>query len=146
MFFSTNQVIFILFFINLTICFLNASNIFHQSDPNHSKFYKHHHPTPTHTLSKRQTVQPFAPNGVDESVFQSNPKTDCKIPTLRSTISISSPKTIPAGTSFDCGLDKYQRTDHSCDLDVEKGNQDAVFLLEQGATLQNCFLGYSQES
>ncbi|KAH9813618.1 pectate lyase, partial [Melampsora americana] len=67
-------------------------------------------------------------------------------PSISKTISVSTPTTVAAGETFDCQFAKYQHTDTSCNLDSERGNTDAVFLLEEGATLKNCILGYSQES
>lgn len=99
-----------------------------------------------HSSFQRRGVQPYAPNGDDATVMQSDPKTTCQVPSIRSTIMVSTPKRVSAGQTFDCGFDKYQQEDTTCNLNSEKGNQYAVFLLEEGATLQNCFLGFSQES
>lgn len=98
------------------------------------------------STSYKAPVQPTAPNGLDCSKYYSNLSTKCTVPQVAQTIKISSPTTVAAGETFDCKLAKYQHTDTTCDLDKEKGHADAVFLLEDGATLKNCHLGYSQES
>lgn len=94
----------------------------------------------------RRTVLPYAPDGLDTTVYKADLTTECSIPSISKTITVSSPTTVAAGETFDCQFAKYQHTDTSCDLETEKGNKYAVFLLEDGATLKNCFLGYSQES
>lgn len=126
-----------LIFLSMSVC-LHAAMLFQRDLDSHRSNGAYH---PSH-----RRVEPWAPNGVDATVMQSKPKTTCQIPSIRNTIHVSSPITIPAGHTFDCAFDKYQHEDTSCNLDIERGNQYAVFLLEEGATLKNCFLGFSQES
>ncbi|KAG0152061.1 hypothetical protein CROQUDRAFT_719364 [Cronartium quercuum f. sp. fusiforme G11] len=98
------------------------------------------HPTHFH-----KSVLPYAPNGDDETIYKKNPTTSCKVPEVVKTITISTPITVKAGQTFDCKYNKYQRDDHSCNLNVEKGHEAAIFILEEGASLRRCLLGYSQE-
>ncbi|KAG0143475.1 hypothetical protein CROQUDRAFT_96250 [Cronartium quercuum f. sp. fusiforme G11] len=106
---------------------------------------------PSHIISNRDVshapkVSPYAPNGLDCSVYIKDPATECVIPEISETITVSSPTRVVAGQTFDCKLAKYQHVDTSCNLEVEQGASSAVFILEEGATLMNCFLGFSQES
>ncbi|KAF7558215.1 hypothetical protein G7Z17_g201 [Cylindrodendrum hubeiense] len=65
------------------------------------------------------------------------------VPTPTSEKTISAPITIGAGEVFDAGWAKYDRGSGACD-DGEGGDADAVFLLEEGATLQNVIIGADQ--
>lgn len=108
----------------------------HNSNQNHRGF-----------LTKRKAkVIPNAPDGLDASKYNPDLTSDCNVPSISKTITVSTPTTVAAGETFDCQFAKYQHTDTSCNLDNEKGDQDAVFILEEGATLKNCILGFSQES
>lgn len=107
--------------------------------------HKLSHKKRIHSLNRRK-VLPYAPDGLDTTHYDESLTTECSVPSISKTITVSSPTTVAAGETFDCQLAKYQHTDTSCDLESEKGNAYAVFLLEEGATLKNCFLGYSQES
>lgn len=65
------------------------------------------------------------------------------VPTPTSTKSISSPITVAAGATFDCGWARYDRGSGACQ-DGEGGDSDAVFLVKAGGTLQNCIIGANQ--
>lgn len=95
---------------------------------------------------RRNNPQPYAPNGLNAGVYQDRLRSSCKIPEFTNVITVNKPIKVEAGETFDCKFVKYQHEDKSCDLSVEKGKKKAVFILEDGATLKNCILGYSQES
>ncbi|KAK0493346.1 polysaccharide lyase family 3 protein [Armillaria luteobubalina] len=63
-------------------------------------------------------------------------------PTPPSTSSLSSPKTIEAGESFDGGNVRFDRGDGACEGQTESGEDAAVFLLEEGASLSNVVIVY----
>lgn len=65
------------------------------------------------------------------------------IPASKGSITYKTAKTIPAGTTFDGGLKTYGRG-VSCTGQAEGGNSDAVFILENGATLKNAIIGKDQ--
>jgi hypothetical protein len=52
--------------------------------------------------------------------------------------------TIKAGKSFDGGNVRYDRGSGACTGQKEGGDKDAVFLLEEGATLSNVVIGANQ--
>ncbi|KAG8931621.1 hypothetical protein FRC02_002443 [Tulasnella sp. 418] len=76
-------------------------------------------------------------NGLDKRAAS------CTFPTPPKTSSLSSPKKISAGTTFDGGNVRYDRGSGACSSG-EGGDDDAVFLLEDGATIQNVVIGANQ--
>ncbi|PWN49704.1 hypothetical protein IE53DRAFT_369532 [Violaceomyces palustris] len=68
----------------------------------------------------------------------------CTFPTPGSTKSLSAVQTVAAGKSFDCGNVRYDRGSGACSGQTEGGDSDAVFLLEEGASLSNCIIGANQ--
>lgn len=88
------------------------------------------------------------------------------LPVATGTVTLSKVQTIAAGQTFDCGWKKYgglqlyllgvvlvaktrfssclDRGSGACNDQVEGGDADAVFLLQSGATLQNCIIGKNQ--
>lgn len=50
-------------------------------------------------------------------------------------------KTIAAGASFDGGMYQYDRSPSTCNEQAEGGDKDAVFILQNGATLSNVIIG-----
>ncbi|KAM0540224.1 hypothetical protein ACHAPJ_013622 [Fusarium lateritium] len=66
------------------------------------------------------------------------------LPKHTGTKSLSKPQTIKAGQTFDAKWVKYDRG-VSCTGQSEGGDADAVFLLEEGATLKNVIIGKNQK-
>ncbi|KAF5020308.1 hypothetical protein F66182_7684 [Fusarium sp. NRRL 66182] len=66
------------------------------------------------------------------------------LPSSTGSKSLSSPQTIKAGETFDAGWVKYDRG-VKCSGQSEGGSDDAVFLLEDGATLRNVIIGADQK-
>ncbi|KAI0193713.1 putative pectate lyase F [Xylaria flabelliformis] len=66
------------------------------------------------------------------------------VPTPTGTKSLSSPMRIKAGQTFDAGWVKYDRGSGACNSG-EGGDDDAVFILEAGATLLNVIIGKNQK-
>lgn len=60
----------------------------------------------------------------------------CTFPSPPKTSSLSAAKTIAAGTTFDGGNVRYDRGSGACEGQTEGGDKDAVFLVEEGATVQ----------
>ncbi|PPQ69021.1 hypothetical protein CVT24_000096 [Panaeolus cyanescens] len=67
-------------------------------------------------------------------------------PTPPKTSSLSSPITVKAGQTFTppTAYIRYDRGSNACNGQSEGGDSDAVFLLEEGATLKNVVIGPSQ--
>lgn len=64
-----------------------------------------------------------------------------KIPTRSGAIiHLPTPSTIRAGAPFDGGNREYDRG-RSCNSDADKGSENAVFILEDGAKLSNVIIG-----
>ncbi|RDW90535.1 pectate lyase [Aspergillus mulundensis] len=66
------------------------------------------------------------------------------VPTPTRSYSNSAPIEIAAGQTFDAGWAKYDRGSGACS-DGEGGNDDAVFILQSGATLKNVIIGKNQK-
>lgn len=62
------------------------------------------------------------------------------IPSSAGNVKLSEPSTIAKGKSFDGGNKEFGRG-HSCDSDADTGSDNAVFILEDGATLSNAIIG-----
>ncbi|KAG9258789.1 pectate lyase [Emericellopsis atlantica] len=54
------------------------------------------------------------------------------------------PTAIPVSGSFDGGMKKYDRNPSVCQGQTETGEKDAMFILENGATLSNVIIGKGQ--
>ncbi|KAM0586534.1 hypothetical protein ACHAQF_005409 [Verticillium nonalfalfae] len=54
------------------------------------------------------------------------------------------PTAIPVKTVYDGGMKRFERDPPTCGGQQEKGEKDAMFILESGATLSNVILGASQ--
>ncbi|KAI2463715.1 polysaccharide lyase family 3 protein [Annulohypoxylon bovei var. microspora] len=65
------------------------------------------------------------------------------IPASKGSVTFTTARTVPAGTPFDGGMKTYGRG-VSCTGQAEGGDSDAVFLLEDGATLKNAIIGKDQ--
>ena len=68
----------------------------------------------------------------------------CSFPSPPTTSSLPSAKTIPAGTTFDGKNVRLDRGSGACQGQREGGDKDAVFLVEDGATVQNVVIGANQ--
>ncbi|KAF8913342.1 polysaccharide lyase family 3 protein, partial [Mucidula mucida] len=66
----------------------------------------------------------------------------CSFPDATDTISLDEPMTITG--SFDGANARYDRGSGACHGQAEGGNSDAVFLLQQGASLSNVIIGADQ--
>ena len=66
-----------------------------------------------------------------------------KIPTRSgSIVHLSKPSTIAAGKTYDAGNKEFDRG-RPCDSDEDTGSDNAVFILEKGASLSNVIIGMS---
>lgn len=97
-------------------------------------------------LNARGQISALKPDGKAGDKYDPNAKSSCTVPKVRNTVTLDKVKTIATGETFDCELDLYERESKECDLKVEKNHEADVFVLEEGATLKNCHLGFSQES
>ncbi|KAI1773330.1 polysaccharide lyase family 3 protein [Hypoxylon cercidicola] len=70
-------------------------------------------------------------------------RADFPIPASQGSVTYDEVYTIPAGTTFDGGLKTYGRG-VTCTGQDEGGDADAVFELEDGATLKNAIIGADQ--
>ncbi|CAN8104918.1 unnamed protein product [Discula destructiva] len=66
------------------------------------------------------------------------------IPKATGTKSNSAAITVKSGQTFDCAFARYDRGKGACKGQKEGGDLDAVFIVEKGATLQNCIIGADQ--
>lgn len=62
-------------------------------------------------------------------------------PKASGTSALAAAKTLPAGSSFDGGMKQWDRSTNTCQGQTEGGDKDAVFILENGATLSNAIIG-----
>jgi len=67
-----------------------------------------------------------------------------KFPKSQGTVVLQDAKYIAAGTTFDCGMKKYERPVGSCNEQAEGTDADTVFNLMPGSTLRNCIIGKHQ--
>ena len=70
-----------------------------------------------------------------------NTNLQTKFPTATKTTGLASVKTIAAGAKFDGGMLQWDRKPSTCNDQSEGGDKDAVFILEDGATLSNVIIG-----
>ena len=66
------------------------------------------------------------------------------LPAYTGTLTLTTATRIPAGGSYD-GKMKRIDTGHPCELDVELGDADIVFILGEGTTLSNVIIGPAQK-
>ncbi|KAJ0327658.1 hypothetical protein COL5a_005628 [Colletotrichum fioriniae] len=70
-----------------------------------------------------------------------NTELQTTFPTAKGSQNIAAVKTIAAGQSFDGGMVMWDRSPSTCKGQTEGGNKDAVFILEEGATISNVIIG-----
>ncbi|KAL6712146.1 hypothetical protein ACN47E_000023 [Coniothyrium glycines] len=78
---------------------------------------------------------PHQPRAVTNTALQTT------FPKASGTTNLPAVKTIAAGASFDGGMLQWDRSDNTCSGQNEGGDADAVFLLQNGATLSNAIIG-----
>lgn len=66
------------------------------------------------------------------------------IPASAGSTAVATAIKIAAGKSFDGGMKKYDRNPKVCAGQTETGEKDAMFILEEGATLSNVIIGPNQ--
>lgn len=62
-------------------------------------------------------------------------------PQSSGTSALAAAKTIAAKATFDGGMKQWDRSSNTCQGQTEGGDKDAVFILEDGATLSNAIIG-----
>lgn len=72
---------------------------------------------------------------------QTNTNLQTKFPTATSTTNLAAVRTIAAGEKFDGKMAQWDRKPSTCNQQTEGGDKDAVFILEDGATLSNVIIG-----
>ena len=72
---------------------------------------------------------------------QTNTNLQTKFPTATTTTGLAAVRTIAAGQSFDGKMIQWDRKPSTCNQQTEGGDKDAVFILEDGATLSNVIVG-----
>ncbi|KAK4234049.1 pectate lyase-domain-containing protein [Achaetomium macrosporum] len=95
-------------------------------------------PTPTSTAKTTAAVTSApvvtaAPSGVTTA-----------LPKSSGAVSSSKAITVSARQTFDGGMKNYDRSPKVCQGQTETGEADAMFVLEDGATLQNVIIGPNQ--
>lgn len=86
---------------------------------------------------------PASSNITPNTVGALHKRANFPIPASKGSVTLSEPQTIKASEPFDGGLKTYGRG-VSCSGQAEGGDADAVFLLEDGATLKNAIIGTDQ--
>ncbi|KAL2258100.1 hypothetical protein VTK26DRAFT_8727 [Humicola hyalothermophila] len=89
-------------------------------------------PAPT-TLVTRTSNIAAAPSGVTTTLPQSS-----------GAVATNKAIVVPQGETFDGGMNNYDRNPRVCAEQDETGEDDAMFILEEGATLQNVIIGPNQ--
>ncbi|KAK4182220.1 family 3 putative polysaccharide lyase [Podospora australis] len=72
---------------------------------------------------------------------QTNTNLQTTFPTPSGTTHLAAVKTIAAGQSHDGGMKQWDRNPSTCNDQSEGGEKDAVFILQDGATLSNVIIG-----
>ncbi|EGS19487.1 uncharacterized protein CTHT_0049540 [Thermochaetoides thermophila DSM 1495] len=72
---------------------------------------------------------------------QTNTNLQTVFPTATKTTALSAAKTIAAGQTFDGQMLQWDRSPSTCNGQSEGGEKDALFILEDGATLSNVIVG-----
>ncbi|KAF4461103.1 pectate lyase [Fusarium albosuccineum] len=75
------------------------------------------------------------------SAASTNTNLQTAFPASSGTTALSAVKTIAAGESFDGEMLLWDRSPSTCNDQAEGGDDDAVFLLEDGATISNLLIG-----
>ncbi|KAF7537473.1 hypothetical protein G7054_g3657 [Neopestalotiopsis clavispora] len=74
------------------------------------------------------------------SAATTNTNLQTAFPASSGTSALAAVQTIAAGASFDGGMIQWDRNPSTCNEQAEGGDSDAVFLLEDGATLSNAII------
>ncbi|KAH6844723.1 pectate lyase [Chaetomium sp. MPI-CAGE-AT-0009] len=72
---------------------------------------------------------------------QTNTELQTNFPTAASSTGLPAARTIAAGETFDGEMIQWDRSPSTCSDQSEGGDKDAVFILEDGATLSNVIIG-----
>lgn len=75
------------------------------------------------------------------SAATTNTNLQTAFPKPSGTTNLAAVKTIAAGATFDGGLYQWDRSPSTCNGQSEGGDADAVFVLQDGATLSNVVIG-----
>lgn len=70
-----------------------------------------------------------------------NTQLQTAFPKSSGTSAAAAVKTIAAGATFDGGMVQFDRSPSTCSEQAEGGDSDAVFILQNGATLSNVIIG-----
>ncbi|EEB93656.1 hypothetical protein MPER_07654 [Moniliophthora perniciosa FA553] len=92
--------------------------------------------------SRTTTASQYIRRDADAPVFVKPRAASCNFPSPPSTSSLSEAMTVTG--VFDGGNVRFDRGSGACEGQTEGGDSDAVFLLEEGATLQNVVIGADQ--
>ncbi|GAB1317017.1 Pectate lyase [Madurella fahalii] len=72
---------------------------------------------------------------------QTNTNLQTNFPTATSTTHLAAARTLAAGENFDGRMLQWDRNQSTCSGQAEGGEKDAVFILQDGATLSNVIIG-----
>lgn len=75
------------------------------------------------------------------SAATTNTNLQTTFPKPSGTTNLAAVKTVAAGGSLDGGMYQWDRSPSTCNDQSEGGDKDAVFILEDGATLSNVVIG-----
>ncbi|KAK4161591.1 pectate lyase [Cladorrhinum sp. PSN259] len=74
-------------------------------------------------------------------VASQNTNLQTVFPVATTTTNLAAARTLSAGESFDGGMKQWDRSPSTCSEQAEGGDKDAVFILQDGATLSNVIIG-----
>lgn len=75
------------------------------------------------------------------SAATTNTNLQTTFPKSSGTTALAAVKTVAAGGTFDGSMYQWDRSPSTCNDQAEGGDSDAVFILQDGATLSNVIIG-----
>jgi hypothetical protein len=97
--------------------------------------------TPTLLLAAAAGLAAAHPHNDHVARAATNTALQTTFPKPSGTSLLAAAQTIAAGKSFDGGMKQWDRSVSTCNEQAEGGDADAVFLLQDGATLSNAIIG-----
>ncbi|KAJ4371191.1 hypothetical protein N0V83_004407 [Neocucurbitaria cava] len=86
-------------------------------------------------LTAAEVHHPHQPRAATNTALQTT------FPSASGTTNLPAAKTVAASASFDGGMKLWDRSSNTCEGQSEGGDSDAIFILEDGATLSNAIIG-----
>lgn len=97
--------------------------------------------TPTLLLAALAALTTAHPHNDNVARAATNTALQTTFPKASGTTALAAATVIPAGSAFDGGMKQWDRSTNTCEGQTEGGDADAVFILQEGATLSNALIG-----